>query len=584
MSNVDIHSFFPKPTYNPFQKDTIDQIYQSFLNGAEYVIVEAPPGSGKTVIAMTFANLFEKSYYLTASRGLQKQILSQFPVKKVDGRKNHKCLIDPKLTADEAPCSISFKTSTSSSTIDLEEYPILKCEYKPDRKTPILLQEDVSSPCSYWDQKIQAIKSKISIHNYDYYLLEMRYAKDFFYPRKSPSQQDLQKLSLGIFDEVHKLENKFIESNTLHLSSKIIKHFNLEVPYSSDQEELINWLVKVYYKKVKEVFDSISSELESILSSLEFSPSITESDKEEIRILEKKLSPYANAINNVQTISSLYNKNPKNWIIISKDNNLSIEPLFVSDFTQDSLFEFFDRKLLLSSTIFDPKKLVSNLGLTGKKVNYISVPSSFPISNHPIYPMNCGILNYSDLKLNMSTVISTIETLLSLFPNKKGLIHSNAFHINDLIYSNLSKPNRYRVITHTKLSGRSYNDALSEHISSFTPTVLMSPSVIEGIDLSGTLSEFQIIVRLFYENENEDLRLKARNAIDPSNRELQSCISMVQAAGRSIRSSTDVAPTFILDSRFGYFCKKNSKILPSHFLNSIVKTPHKYSYITNPKT
>jgi len=45
----------------------------------------------------------------------------------------------------------------------------------------------------------------------------------------------------------------------------------------------------------------------------------------------------------------------------------------------------------------------------------------------------------------------------------------------------------------------------------------------------------------------------------------------MQAYGRSVRSKDDWAKTYILDSAFGYFVKKNMNILPDWFRQAIRK-------------
>jgi ATP-dependent DNA helicase DinG len=49
----------------------------------------------------------------------------------------------------------------------------------------------------------------------------------------------------------------------------------------------------------------------------------------------------------------------------------------------------------------------------------------------------------------------------------------------------------------------------------------------------------------------------------------QTALKLIQAYGRSVRSKDDWAKTYILDSAFGYFVKKNKDILPSWFIQAI---------------
>jgi ATP-dependent DNA helicase DinG len=49
----------------------------------------------------------------------------------------------------------------------------------------------------------------------------------------------------------------------------------------------------------------------------------------------------------------------------------------------------------------------------------------------------------------------------------------------------------------------------------------------------------------------------------------QTALKLIQGHGRSIRSKEDWARTYVLDSAFGYFVKKNKTILPDWFTQAI---------------
>ena len=49
----------------------------------------------------------------------------------------------------------------------------------------------------------------------------------------------------------------------------------------------------------------------------------------------------------------------------------------------------------------------------------------------------------------------------------------------------------------------------------------------------------------------------------------QTALKLIQAYGRSVRSKDDWAKTYILDSAFGYFVKKNKDIFLSWFIEAI---------------
>ncbi len=48
------------------------------------------------------------------------------------------------------------------------------------------------------------------------------------------------------------------------------------------------------------------------------------------------------------------------------------------------------------------------------------------------------------------------------------------------------------------------------------------------------------------------------------------CLKLVQSYGRSVRSETDYANTYILDAQFEKFYKQARKMLPLWFIDAIV--------------
>jgi Rad3-related DNA helicase len=97
--------------------------------------------------------------------------------------------------------------------------------------------------------------------------------------------------------------------------------------------------------------------------------------------------------------------------------------------------------------------------------------------------------------------------------------------------------------------------------------VLMGPSLLEGLDLKDDISRFQIFFKVPYPNLNEPL-IKAK--LNTSNEwyDWKTGISIMQGVGRSVRSESDWAITYILDASFKNLINKKGFFPPS-FLERI---------------
>src|SRR5690606_9419886 len=110
-------------------------------------------------------------------------------------------------------------------------------------------------------------------------------------------------------------------------------------------------------------------------------------------------------------------------------------------------------------------------------------------------------------------LVAAVERVMEEHPTAKGVIHAHSYRIASFIKKNLPPASRQRLVTHYDSSGR--DAALFEHISSADATVLLTPSMTEGIDLADELSRWQILCKIPYANLG-DAQVKARTEQDPA--------------------------------------------------------------------
>ena len=149
----------------------------------------------------------------------------------------------------------------------------------------------------------------------------------------------------------------------------------------------------------------------------------------------------------------------------------------------------------------------------------------------------------------------------------KEIIHTTSHEQLNIIKENISQINARRLLVTDSEIRR--DEVIFEHTNStIKPTVLISPSLHIGLDLKDELSTFQIITKVPYPNKR-DRWTNAKRDVDEEWYYWQTALKLVQAYGRSVRSKDDWAKTYILDSAFGYFVKKNINILPDWFRQAI---------------
>jgi len=201
-------------------------------------------------------------------------------------------------------------------------------------------------------------------------------------------------------------------------------------------------------------------------------------------------------------------------------------------------------------------------GVDEQQASYCFTPSPFPHENHPIIYTGVGSMGNADIDQTLPRLAEAVKAILQEHKTEKGIIHTNSFKIAWYLKKNI-KTNRLLIHDSTDREL-----VLKKHMTSSNPTVLLSPSMTEGVDLKDDLSRFQIICKIPYPFLGDTLIRKKMNKWDWWY-DMQTAKTIVQATGRSIRNEHDRATTYILDSLWERFYKKNERLFPENFKKSI---------------
>jgi len=242
---------------------------------------------------------------------------------------------------------------------------------------------------------------------------------------------------------------------------------------------------------------------------------------------------------------------------------VTFKPLYVADFVKDGLFRYGDKVLLMSATILSSNMFCREVGLDPEEVYYLKVPSTFPTENHPIWPMNSGSMSMRNIQKTLPKMLDTIKRILDKHPNDKGIIQTHSEKIANYIKSNLHSSRL--------LFNKDFNDPyeMLEVHKSRPNSIIVASGLREGLDLYGNLSKLQIFCKVPYPSLG-DKWVKRRLELNPVWYGYITTLMFVQAIGRSIRSADDEVDTYILDSDFGYYYKRNKQFIPDYIRESII--------------
>ena len=543
MLNTYIENFPSGFTPSAGQVKLINDIEKAFKSNKKIVICCAPTGSGKSFIARTLANLSNKpsdefvrliesydaykkefdggysysyectqepafgTFALTITKTLQDQYFNLFNDTSIlKGKTNYKCDIDDNFDTELAPCTFAPK---------------------------IKEQCWASNRCHYYNARNQALLAPFSALNYKMFLSLPDHVK-----RKN----------FIVCDEASELEDELIRQFSAEVVYEKLDSYNITYTtlVTDNQQRALNW--------VTDLATTLNEEIEVLtLKSTGKNKHVTLTHGEQI-----KYGYLKNLHRSLTSLISLWDKGE--YIVEVDSRRVLITPLR-ADFLTDSIFKFADKIVLLSATIIDHKNFAKSLGI--KDYEYIEVGSSFDAKKSPIYVSSKHKPNYKNLKNVLPGICEQIKILLEHHKVDKGIIHTHSFEITEFIRSRV---NSDRLLFRD--TNATNEDILKQHMETTDPTVLVSPSMVYGIDLKGDLSRFQIIVKLPFLPLGSK-RIKQLFELDKEWYENKMLNAVVQAAGRSTRSKDDHSSTYILDGNFVNVVTRSKNKLPKHFIERI---------------
>jgi len=230
-----------------------------------------------------------------------------------------------------------------------------------------------------------------------------------------------------------------------------------------------------------------------------------------------------------------------------------------------------DHFLFMSSTILDHKGFCRDLGLPQSDAAFLSIGSDFPVENRPIHYMPRMKMNASWSKDenadNRKKMLATIKELLEKHKGQSGIIHTANFQVAKWIVSELGTSAPQQVLHHNPESGDDRNSVINQYMTVPKPTVLISPSITEGLDLHGDLGRFAIIVKVPF-GFLGDQWIKKRLEMSQSWYQRRAIIDIIQGGGRIVRSKEDTGTVYILDGSWAYLYSQTKDIVPRWWRDS----------------
>ncbi len=492
-------------------------------------LVEGPPGVGKSHVAMTLARWSGDAYLLTSQKLLQDQYEREFggELQIVKGRDNYAC--------DHFP---GARVPTSRGLCRRPRGPLCQCPYAR--------------------AKAAALSGPIFCTNTAYFATLRHW-----------HAEQLRKRRLLVVDEAHNLESQLVSVFTVAFPAEQMRAwFGAPLPRLASAD--------AYRPVMAEHLENLEARREAIGRELEaLTPPELAADAflkaPPSRAEEELLAQRDELEGALARLRFFVDAEDQEWVVrypMDPAATLELVPLSVAPMAQALLAETAELTVLSSAYLGHRAVVAECFGLAEDGLRVFASPSPFALEQRRIVYRPVGALSRASLPALEPALFAEVAALLAAHPGEKGLIHAPSYAAGERLVRDLAAraPLAARRLIWVA-SAEAKARALEQHRASPLPTVLVSPSLREGVDLPDDFLRFQIVTKLPFPDLG-DPWTRAREQRDPRWYAIETAKALVQAYGRSCRHAADHGVTYVLDTQFERFLQRYRALLPSWFLDA----------------
>ena len=533
-------------------------IYKNISDKINYQIMNAPTGSGKSIIALISAEVLwrfyhKTSYILVSDLSLFEQYVNdieKYNIKDIGylkGKDNYTC----KRNFNKVNCSLcSINNVSISQLINKKNLIGYKCK------------ED----CLYIKNYRNAVNSPITLMTYQLYFIQRNYvAEDLF----GGENKNFPERDLVICDEAHNLCN--IVQN--HFSPKIeiekpswmtildeyAKERNIEI-----NDELIR--KNIVIKLLKEIDNS---KIIDLIKLYEEYVSFYSNLNEEIRFEAKKsknkksIYKYLVAGNLAREVHCKFGDllgfisyvgNLDYFIKTVDKDTITINYIFESIMLKRYFHDKNKNEMLMSATIGDYKTYLDMIGLNEMNSIFLDISSTFNYDKSPIYISSKNKMSWKLKNESVKNITSKIINLCNVkHKDEKGIIQTGNYENAKFLFDNVPKALKNRMLFYFNSKDKI---KLLEEFKSSNDLILVGPTLLEGLNFPGDECRFIICMKLPYANLSNKLVEAKKNYIE-NWYTYDVMTKLEQGIGRGVRFNGDWCITYILDGCISDLLKYN---------------------------
>lgn len=245
------------------------------------------------------------------------------------------------------------------------------------------------------------------------------------------------------------------------------------------------------------------------------------------------------------------------WVFETDEIGVRFSPAWPAAYAEPKLFNNI-KKVIMTSGSVRPKTL-HILGIEAEDNEIVEYPHTFPTERRRLYHVPTVRLNQFTTDDQLKVLTVRMDQILRNRLDRKGIIHTVSYKRRDFVYEH----SEFSPFMLTNKRGN-MESVLRKFMDSMPPSIMVSPSIMTGIDLPYEACRFQIIMKVPYPSTQGAL-MKARCERDPGYSSYIAAQQLVQAYGRTTRAEDDFSESFIVDDNILWFLNRYSEYVPQYF-------------------
>ena len=502
---------FPAPSFRGTQKQALANIREAFESDNDVVLVRAPTGSGKSLLARAIMGCARDlqtadpaevtgAYYTTPQVSqlddvAADDLLSEFNV--IRGKGNYNCILpgEHDTPVNQAPCAREKGFDCS-----------------------------VKHRCPYYSDRAIASGQPMAAMTLAYFMQTA--GSDVFGMR-----------DVVVIDEAHGLAEWAEMYATIELTpARVPVWSEVDVPDITAGHDRVERAVG-FAQQLTDVCSRAKDELTG-------KPELTPEEVARRDRLNELVSELEWFVDDYRDPES-----PTTWVVDQPGGDgtaITIKPLDPARYLHHTVWDRGEKFALLSATILNKEAFCRQVGLDPDRVALVDVEHTFPVENRPLYDVTQGKMTYEHRDETIPKIARLIVRLLAHHPDEKGIVHAHSYAIAEGLVDRLTE---FGVGPRIRVHDADTRDAeLEAWKASSDPELFVAVKMEEALDLKGDLARWQVLCKAPYLNTNDSRVARRLEEGQWAWYHRTALRTVIQACGRVVRAPDDYGATYLADA------------------------------------